>query len=120
MLVAADLAAQVVRTTGINWEAVAAIAGVVSIVMTVIVLPAIRSMRVGYEVSMERKIYAAINQSLDKKLLPMQEEMKELITDLKTLDTRVARLEGIEEGKTRMQQQLIGNSSATPPDPPGK
>lgn len=82
------LAAQVVHTTGVNWQGVLVTASAVTVMVGIIgaVLTRVFSRSVG----------AQIDKAIDTKVSPKLDSLTHSVSDL---DRRTTRLEGIDEGR---------------------
>ena len=90
-LSAAAADAVAVHTTGVNWQGVAAVATAVVVLMTPVL---------GFAIWLLRQF---IESGIDRALLPIVER-------LNSIDTRVARLEGREDGKRFQVDQDHGHN----------
>ena len=90
--------AQAVHTTGINWDAILANVASITVILGFFGAVLLRSFRRSIQESIERVITSEVTPKLN-----------EIATTLRNHDTRIARLEGMEEGK----QQAIAQAGLT-------
>lgn len=88
------LLAQAVHTTGINWQGLLANVASIAVVVTVIAGVLFRGVK--------RTIHDEVTAVIEKDVKPVMEEMRK---QLGKHDTRIARLEGVEEGKRQAVRQ---------------
>lgn len=81
-------AATVVHTTGINWDGVLANVASITVILAAFGAIIVRSIK--------RSISDTVNDAITKKVTPALDAIG---VTLQTHDTRIARLEGVEEGK---------------------
>lgn len=82
------IATTVVHTTGVNWDAVLANVASVTVILAAFGALVVRSIK--------RSVKDQIEDVIAKQVTP---QLALIANDLKRHDTRISRLEGIEEGK---------------------
>lgn len=92
------IAQTVVHTTGVNWSAVLANVASITVILGAFGAILLRSFRRNIQEAIERIIHDEVTPKLD-----------EISTTLRDHDTRIARLEGVEEGK----KQAIAQAGIT-------
>ena len=86
--------AVVVHTTGVNWDGVLANVASITIILGAFAAVIVRSIK--------RSIVETVEGVISKKVTPVLESIQ---NELKQHDTRLARLEGVEEGKRQAVAQ---------------
>lgn len=77
-----------VHTTGVNWDAILANVAAITVILTAFGAVIVTTIR--------RSITEQVSAIVDKEVVPVLNQIKD---ELRDHDTRIARLEGVEEGK---------------------
>jgi hypothetical protein len=104
-----QLAAAAVHTTGVNIDGVLANVASITVIMGAFGALLLRSFK--------RSIQDTVNDVIDKKVTP---QLTVLADKIEKHDTRIAHLEGIEEGKKQaIAQAGVSSNQKAPPSPTG-
>ena len=108
--------------TVINWEAVIAIASSVATLVSLVLVPTLRSLRHSIDESVKTSVEDVIQERVTPVLNQLQSDVTALRDADSKLDKRVAHLEGVNEGKrTQLDQMQMTHADPEPgsgsPDP---